>query len=171
MLAHGAGWTMLNTQHWSGCHGSTHLAYSNRSAIFRQRSTKRSFKSSLRNSRSQRRRLEHSNNRASDKPGAIHRSRQVFAVTRDPIGVNFVDGPQDYTLANYSPPTDSITIHEGYAIGSYGLFVAAHEYGHAVHEKKLGGIVITPANASEYSCANHSYTLVTNYQCALREGG
>lgn len=100
----------------------------------------------------------------------VTRSRQVFAVTRDPIGVNFVDGPQDYTLANYSPPTDSITIHEGYAIGSYGLFVAAHEYGHAVHEKKLGGIVITPANASEYSCANHSYTLVTNYQCALREG-
>src|SRR6185437_12697263 len=82
MLAHGAGWTMLNTQHWSGCHGSTHLAYSNRSAIFRQRSTKRSFKSSVRNSRSQRRRLEHSNNRASDKPGTIHSAERATQCLR-----------------------------------------------------------------------------------------
>ncbi|MEO7216737.1 MAG: hypothetical protein ABI026_00945 [Gemmatimonadaceae bacterium] len=98
------------------------------------------------------------------------KSRQLFAVTRDPIGVNFVDGPNDLTLANYSTITDSITIHEGYATGSYGLFVAAHEYGHAVHEKKLGHIIITPANASDPTCTNHSYTLVTNYQCAYREG-
>ncbi len=100
----------------------------------------------------------------------VSRSRQVFAVSRGAIGVNFVDGPQDTTLANYDPRTDSITIHEGYATGSYGLFVAAHEYGHAVHEKALGRIRITDANANQYSCAHHSYTLVTNYQCALREG-
>ena len=63
---------MLNTQRWSGCHGSTHLAYSNRLGTFRQRSTKHSFKSRLRNFSSQQLRLEHSNNRASDEPGAIH---------------------------------------------------------------------------------------------------
>src|SRR6185312_7557880 len=94
MLAHGAGWTTLNTQHWSGCHGSTHLAYSNRSAIFRQRSTKRSFKSSVRNSRSQRRRLEHSNNRASDKPGAI----QTVSAVKQAFGRNYqrvVDAGRD----------------------------------------------------------------------------
>jgi len=39
-----------------------------------------------------------------------------------------------------------------------------------VHQAKLGTVIITVANTSEDSCANHSYTLVTNYQCALREG-
>jgi len=71
MRARGAAWTMFNTQRGSGCHGSTHLAYSNRSAIFRQRSTRHNFKSSVSNSRSQYLRLEHSNNRVSGNPGAI----------------------------------------------------------------------------------------------------
>lgn len=100
----------------------------------------------------------------------VTRSRQQFGVSRGKIGVNFFIGPQDSTLANYDPKTDSITIHEGLSSGSYGLFVAAHEYGHAVHEKSLGGIIITLANAYDPTCARHSYTLVTNYQCAYREG-
>lgn len=100
----------------------------------------------------------------------VTRSRQQFAVSRGKIGVSFFIGPQDFTLANYNPKTDSITVYEGYSTGSYGLFVAAHEYGHAVHEKALGRIIITDANARDSTCANHSYTLVTNYQCAYREG-
>jgi len=60
-LVPGADWTMLNTQRCSGCHGSTHLAYSNHSDTFRQLSTKRSFKSSFRNFKRRRSPLEYSN--------------------------------------------------------------------------------------------------------------
>lgn len=67
----------------------------------------------------------------------------------------------------YSPSSDEITIRtasgDDHVWGEFGIFVAAHEYGHAVQEKALGGGVST-------SCGAHRLDGPTNLQCAYSEG-
>lgn len=47
--------------------------------------------------------------------------------------------------------------------GDWGILAAAHEYGHAVHEKALGGI-------PNYSCPDHIIDGAYNLACAMAEG-
>lgn len=62
--------------------------------------------------------------------------------------------------------TDSTTAYGQQIWGRTGTFITTHEYGHAFHEKALGGFI------RYYSgCGTHSLTtLATNMRCALPEG-
>jgi hypothetical protein len=50
--------------------------------------------------------------------------------------------------------------------GTNGVFVQAHEYGHAFHEKALGGFY----HRYYSGCGYHDWTLPTSLGCALIEG-
>lgn len=83
--------------------------------------------------------------------------------------MNWIRGAQDVTAGAYDTGLDQITIHEGRSIGQFGLFEASHEYGHALQQKAITPIVITPANATE--CGQfHNMAAPVNYQCAYVEG-
>ena len=67
----------------------------------------------------------------------------------------------------YSRSRDEITLAWELAGWSVFLFVAGHEYGHALHEKALGGLF---GRNRTPGCDKHSIVMVTTYQCALSEG-
>ena len=53
------------------------------------------------------------------------------------------------------------------------FFTVAHEYGHALHHKALGGLWWPGDKAWDYwdwTCFSHWFTKVTNFRCALQEG-
>ncbi len=53
------------------------------------------------------------------------------------------------------------------------FFNVAHEYGHALHHKALGGLWWPGDKAWDYwdwTCFSHWFTKVTNFRCALQEG-
>jgi hypothetical protein len=62
----------------------------------------------------------------------------------------------------YVPALDRIEITTGNPAGRTWHF--AHEYGHALHEKALGGIWATPF------CGGHTVGSPSSYECALAEG-
>jgi hypothetical protein len=71
--------------------------------------------------------------------------------------------------SSYSPSADEITIRStgdaDHVWGPLGIFVAAHEYGHAVHERALGG------NVAGGQCPSpHYIDGAHNLQCAYSEG-
>lgn len=88
----------------------------------------------------------------------LGRSRGLLQVELDPNADN----------SFYSRSDDQVTIKssdvDGHVFGSFGLFVAAHEYGHAVHEKALGGINDTS------NCSEHEVPEPSSLSCALSEG-
>lgn len=62
--------------------------------------------------------------------------------------------------------TDSTTAYGQQIWGQTGAFITTHEYGHAYHEKALGGFIRYYGG-----CGTHSLTaLATNMRCALPEG-
>lgn len=66
--------------------------------------------------------------------------------------------------ANYNSSWDDIEVYRDNMWGSAGRRIAAHEYGHAVHEKALNGY-------DGSTCpAEHHQTLETNLNCAFSEG-
>jgi len=73
---------------------------------------------------------------------------------------------------SYSPTDDRITITPNSVWGDYGIHVHAHEYGHAFHEKALGGIVAGPVCPDLVWGAGeeHPYDGPQNLRCALVEG-
>lgn len=75
-------------------------------------------------------------------------------------GCNF--GGEDYLRIQ----TDSTTGYGQQVWGQNGVFITAHEYGHAYHEKALNGFI------RYYSgCGTHSLTTLTaSMRCALPEG-
>jgi hypothetical protein len=83
-----------------------------------------------------------------------------FGVARSMIEVRLGD-----SVNTYNPNNDIITIASVW--GSYGVFAQAHEYGHALHHKALGGLF-------NYSCPNtwpgHNYDGEQTLGCALGEG-
>lgn len=92
----------------------------------------------------------------------IAASRQFFGTSR---GQMLVKVYNTGTGANYSASADDIEIWYNNIWGSFGRFTAAHEYGHALHEKGLGG------NAASGSCPSpHRIDQATNLRCALSEG-
>lgn len=88
-------------------------------------------------------------------------SRQFFQNSRGfiPVKVLSTNG-----TSFYSTLYDEITVHANSVWGQAGRFVAAHEYGHALHEKGLGGI-------EDYSCpSTHHNDEYTSLGCAFAEG-
>jgi hypothetical protein len=66
--------------------------------------------------------------------------------------------------ADYSWWSDDIEMYINDYLGSRGIFVAAHEYGHAFHEKALGG------NYGGCGGDPHSFELESSFPCAYSEG-
>lgn len=70
----------------------------------------------------------------------------------------------DNAGGKYSPGRDEITFFSG---GYFSLKVAAHEYGHALHNESLGG----SWSASKCDAADRRTPwVVTSYECAFKEG-
>jgi hypothetical protein len=99
---------------------------------------------------------------------AINKSASLFSQTRSIVPV--VYSTSTSCNAYYSPGSDQITICAGGGSaaggvwGTYGTFVAPHEYGHAFHEKALGG------NEGSGACGSHYLFAAHNLQCAFSEG-
>ena len=68
---------------------------------------------------------------------------------------------------SYSRHTDEITLGWGGVEADRFRYVAAHEYGHAMHEKVLGGLF---GRWSTPGCRDHRLHLPSSYECALSEG-
>lgn len=68
--------------------------------------------------------------------------------------------------SQYDPLGDVLLINKADAVETEGLYSAAHEYAHAVHEKRLGGLRGYPSIA----CGNHRLSTVTTLGCAWVEG-
>jgi hypothetical protein len=92
----------------------------------------------------------------------INESRAIFGKSRGNIAVTVSSSTG---TSAYSGGSDGITIYSNAVWGSFGRFVALHEYGHALHEKALGG------NAASGNCPSpHYFDGATNLQCAFSEG-
>jgi hypothetical protein len=96
-------------------------------------------------------------------------SRAIFGHNRSAIRVVFYNGGTSGNSA-YFPSSDWIRFNRqgvpSHIFGRYGVFVADHEYGHALHNTSLGGMVLTG------TCdATHYYTQpMSNWSCAFAEG-
>jgi hypothetical protein len=86
-------------------------------------------------------------------PGFSHAKITVQLVAGDSAGA-------------YEPGTDQITITEARSVGSEGLFEAAHEYGHALNQTAMGGIVFRGVSP----CESHNLQGISDYLCAYIEG-
>jgi hypothetical protein len=92
----------------------------------------------------------------------VNTSRTYFP-TRPAISFRFSTiSPDTY----YSPNDDQIHIDWMATWGAYGIFSAAHEYGHALHHIVLGGIKTDSGTCG----TTHLYDAYINYGCAYYEG-
>ncbi|MEP6590393.1 MAG: hypothetical protein ABJC19_04335 [Gemmatimonadota bacterium] len=93
----------------------------------------------------------------------IPTSRSYFGFQRNQIPVKVYS---DTGTSNYSAGADDIEMYGNAIWTAYGRFAATHEYGHALHEKALGG------NAASGNCptGGHRIGQLTNLQCAFSEG-
>lgn len=70
-----------------------------------------------------------------------------------------------YTWSQYWAVGDSIQLYSGHIWGDRGAEVTAHEYGHSLHEKSLGGY------PRSNDCPRvHGGPVYSDLQCALTEG-
>jgi len=67
--------------------------------------------------------------------------------------------------SSYNGILDRITLAWRIAHRPSFLWVVAHEYGHALHHKALGGIWLRSPN-----CGKHYIDSISSYKCALKEG-
>lgn len=97
---------------------------------------------------------------------AVEESNSRFSQTRSKLPVTVTTNSSACSsTACYKSASDEIVIESAAVWGEYGIFVAAHEYAHAFHEKALGG------NEGSGSCPSpHYYTSAHNLQCAFSEG-
>lgn len=87
-------------------------------------------------------------------------STSLFAVARSFITINIASCGDSY----YTPSTDAITICTVDVWGPRGIYIAAHEYGHAFHEDALWGYS-TPQCPSP-----HYFDTESTLSCAFVEG-
>ncbi|MDE2975127.1 MAG: hypothetical protein OXU64_10505 [Gemmatimonadota bacterium] len=87
-----------------------------------------------------------------------------FGYTRGPISWKLDWNPKGRSNYNGLPFKDVITLAWNPA-GRRFRFTAAHEYGHALHHKALGGIWWRSPN-----CKRHWIDRASSYRCALKEG-
>lgn len=90
-------------------------------------------------------------------------ARTLFSYTRPWVSLAIQSGCNG-GLACYYPSTDVISINPQGAYGSYGVFVAAHEYGHSYHHHALGGLPSSTCPDSHYVYGYY------NLGCGYREG-
>ena len=90
-------------------------------------------------------------------------SRGLLNVSRPRIDVVY---DANASTAFYASSNDRVTIGPSTIFFDYGRFVVSHEYGHAIHEKALGGI----APNSGQCPTPHSLNGYYNLSCALTEG-
>ena len=81
-------------------------------------------------------------------------------MSRSFIDINIASCSTSY----YSPSEDEITICAGSVWGDFGIFIAAHEYGHAFHKEALWG------DAGGGCPSPHFLDTESNLQCAFSEG-
>ena len=98
-------------------------------------------------------------------------TRSFFGQTRAKVKVELMSS---ITISDYRTSTDGIRLVESGTNAavwdSYGRFVQAHEYGHALHEKAFGGIR-RPSNSGQGFCpSSHFFGLYWNLGCAWVEG-
>lgn len=89
----------------------------------------------------------------------VEGSAALFGVSRPFININVPSCGTSF----YSPTTDEITICTQSVWGSWGIFIAAHEYGHAFHETALWG------NTGSV-CNPHFLDTESGLGCAYSEG-
>lgn len=92
----------------------------------------------------------------------IPASRSLLGVNKGKTGVIQVSG----TTAGYDIANDRLKIPSGTIWSGAALFTLAHEYGHAVNQKALGGL---NPNYS-LNCNPHAVATGSSYGCALSEG-
>lgn len=92
---------------------------------------------------------------------SVNNSRSLMGYTRGYIGARvYTTG----TGAWYESTPDRIKMQYNTIWGNYGRFVAAHEYGHALHNNALGGI-------GTNTCPDpHYLDSASNTRCAYTEG-
>ena len=95
--------------------------------------------------------------------GGARVSRHLQHYRRNPVDWH-VNPAEGYT-SRYNPFTDKITLAANFTREGWSLYVAAHEYGHALHHKALGGMWWFGS-----SCFDHWFSKVTSVRCALQEG-
>src|SRR5699024_810428 len=103
---------------------------------------------------------------------AIENSRSFFQESRDLIEVYAYDSDGS---SYYSPGNDHIVIYHKddnntHIAGDYGDFVAAHEYGHALHEKGLGGNNGGYCSQDDDDNDGHYVFEPISLRCAFSEG-
>lgn len=98
---------------------------------------------------------------------AARRAEAFFGRSRSQV--NVVVNPQT-ARAWYDRTDDRIVIGTaagtGNVWGVWGAFLAGHEYGHAYHERALGGL----ADENPENCAEHDFTSDEHPICAWQEG-
>ena len=90
-------------------------------------------------------------------------SKHFWHYRENPVNWN-VNFGKDYT-PRYNPFTDKITLRANFVREGHALYIASHEYAHALHHKALGGLW-WPG----FSCFPHWFSKVTSVRCALQEG-
>jgi len=87
-----------------------------------------------------------------------------FSAYRGRLDVDLRAHPE--TTSAYYPLSDKINLYDGHVweLG-YSNYVRGHEFGHALHEKALGGLPST-----DPSCYEHSMSSVELMKCAYFEG-
>lgn len=90
----------------------------------------------------------------------------LFGTSRSFIQVNMDECPnRDPSTSCYRPSEDEIYVYPPHAWGEFGIFMVAHEYGHAFHADALWG------NEASDSCNGlHHLDTESNLQCAYSEG-
>jgi len=98
---------------------------------------------------------------------SAQQSQALLGVSRPQIEVELSEST-DYSGVYFGGSTDLIRIDTMESTwGPFGYTVQAHEYGHAVHEKALGGI---PVSGSCPDDVENRFTDETNLACAFTEG-
>ena len=96
------------------------------------------------------------------------RLKEVAEPTRSHFGIStfakvYWTTNLSQTRSSYNPDTHTITFgSQSYA----NKWTAAHEFAHAMHEKRLNGLWSTEQPA----CSNHEMWEASGYRCALQEG-
>ncbi len=92
----------------------------------------------------------------------IPESQALLGYSRPIIYVNMMSNINN---SYYSEGSDAIFIKTSHTLHEFGIFTFAHEYGHAVHDKALGGI------AAYGACPDSHYVDgAYNLGCAWKEG-
>ncbi len=97
---------------------------------------------------------------------AAENTNDIFGQARSQVEVKL----GDFSTSSYDDEGDRIKIDSSatpsHIWGDYGAYVVGHEYGHAFHEKGLGGL------PDPFSCGpgGHGLGMETNLGCAFSEG-